>query len=270
MAAKYRVRRHSNVVILQTSPSLVAPQSSIPRGALIDSGYAVTGGVSPRAQIAISALAQALEQDGMVAVARFVKMEDADPVVGILFPMKIDLAEGEVPKKLVFVQMPFEEDYAKYAFNSFRDDETSVEQKMAAEHVIDSMMLGEGEFVSSKIPNPAIRSLNRTLIQKVVRGAREVEGQREGGNGEGGDDGEGEGEEVVDCVGLGEIVLKPSEEFLEKAESSLKKFASMFDLEEIIEVGGKKKKRYWSEINEDDEGEGGSSDWMDGWKSTRR
>ena len=49
-------------------------QSSIPRGALIDSGYAVTGGVSPRAQLAISALAQALEQDGMVAVARFVKV----------------------------------------------------------------------------------------------------------------------------------------------------------------------------------------------------
>lgn len=68
-------------------------RSSVPRGALIDSGYAVTGGISPRAQIAISALANALEVDGMVGVARFVKVEDDDPVVGILFPMKVDLAE---------------------------------------------------------------------------------------------------------------------------------------------------------------------------------
>ena len=202
-------------------------------------------------------------------------MEDADPVVGILFPMKIDLAEGQVPKKLVFVQMPFEEDYCKYAFASFCEDETSVEQKMAAEHVIDSMMLGEGEFVSSNIPNPAIRSLNRTLIQKVVRGAREEEGRGGGkwgsGDGDGveGDEGKEKGEDVVDCVGLGEIVLKPSEEFLEKAESSLKKFASMFDLEEIIEVGDKRKKRYWSEIDEDDEGGGGSSEWI-GWMEKRK
>ena len=150
--------------------------------------------------------------------------------------------------------MPFEEDYVKYTFSSFRDSETTTEQKMSAEKLVDSMMLGKDEFVSTKMPNPTVRSLNRTLIQSLVKGAVKEEKEDVDGGGNERLTGEGGGIDIVDCVGLGEIVLKPTQELLERADGALKRFISMYDLEEVVKAGaGKRKKRYWSEIDDEEE-----------------
>ncbi|GMH59235.1 hypothetical protein TL16_g02785, partial [Triparma laevis f. inornata] len=224
---------------------------SIPRGALIDSGYAVTGGISPRAQAAISSLAQAMEEDDVVAIARFVKMEDADPVIGVLMPMKIDLRqngqEEQVPHKLVFIQMPFEEDYAKYTFRSFRPEETTELQKATAEDLIDSMMLSPDELDSSTTPNPAIRSLNRTLIQRVIEG---VAVETEDGP---------TANDAIDEDCFEEFALATPAHVLEKCQMATQKFSALFDLdkaeEEAIGKGKstRKKRRYWSQVQEDDD-----------------
>ncbi|GMH66661.1 hypothetical protein TrST_g10712 [Triparma strigata] len=231
--------------------------SSIPRGALIDSGYAITGGISPRAQTAISALAQAMEEDKVVAIARFVKMEDADPAIGVLMPMKIDLkqsnSEDQVPNKLVFIQMPFEEDYAKFTFRSFGSEETTELQKSAADDLIDQMMLGDDELCSTKLPNPAIRSLNRTLIKRVVEGA--VEGGA-------GDEG-GAKVDAIDESCFDEYALATPAHVLERCQVAAQKFSALFDLDKAEDEakvgsrgasgGARRPKRYWSQIQEEDD-----------------
>ena len=84
---------------------------------LIDSGYAVTGGTSNRGQVAISAIAQGLHEEKKVAIAKFVKTKDADPIVGVLLPMRGE-SEGK-SHLLVFIQMPFAEDLSKSTFRTF-------------------------------------------------------------------------------------------------------------------------------------------------------
>jgi hypothetical protein len=96
-------------------------RDTIPISCLIDSGYAVTGGTSNRGQVAISAIAQGLQEEKKVAIAKFVKTTDADPIVGVLLPMQGDT--GEKSHLLVFVQMPFAEDLSKSTFRTFGESE---------------------------------------------------------------------------------------------------------------------------------------------------
>jgi len=48
----------------------------------------VTGGTSNRCQVAISAIAQGLHEEGKVAITKFVKSTDADPIIGVLLPIE--------------------------------------------------------------------------------------------------------------------------------------------------------------------------------------
>ena len=46
--------------------------NEIPRSSFIDTAYAITGGTSDRSKLAVSAMAQALEELGQAAIVRLV------------------------------------------------------------------------------------------------------------------------------------------------------------------------------------------------------
>jgi ATP-dependent DNA helicase 2 subunit 2 len=217
-------------------------RSSIPIAAMIDAGYAVSGGESLRSRTAISALAQAMDGLEQVAIARFVKTTDADPLIGILLPME---ENGEAPHKLVWIQMPFEEDFAKFTFLPFKDGEITAAMRKAADDVVDSMMLQDEVMV--KVPNPGIRSLNRTLVKRLVKGP-ERSGERS------------EGRDVVDCRVNGDVVIEVPPEIMAKAGEALNKFQDVCPVKEVSKEKTFATKRYWSEgvaAAEGEEGGGG-------------
>lgn len=221
-----------------------ASRDTIPISFLIDSGYTVTGGTSNRGQVAISAIAQGLHEEKKVAISKFVKSTDADPIVGVLLPMEAE--PGGKSHVLVFIQMPFAEDLSKSHFRKF--DKCDVEEKgeKIVDNLIDSMMLGGDELVSTTIPNPAIRSLNRTLIRRIVKGPNK----------------EDDASDIVDCVGNGDIQIDTPEQVLEGAKGAIAEFTTFFGIEESNSGSGdkatEKKRRYWSEaldLDDDDDQE---------------
>ncbi|GMI25268.1 hypothetical protein TeGR_g12717 [Tetraparma gracilis] len=177
-------------------------RSSIPFAALIDSGYSITGGASVRARTAISALAQALDSQQKVAIARFVKTVDADPLIGILLP---------------------------FTFLPFAASETTAVQRQAADALVDSMMLGDDELRPASIPNPAIRSLNRTLIRRLVKG----------GAGGGGDD-------VVDCRRNGDVVVETPPAVLEGCREAVSAFFEVVPVKAHEKGGKSSTKQFWA------------------------
>jgi len=226
-------------------------RASIPFAALIDSGYAIAGGESLRAQTAISSLAQAMDSMSQVAIARFVKTQDADPLIGILIPMDEsgkgssalttmsmqDISSENVgPHKLVWIQMPFEEDFAKFTFQPFGAQETTGMQRKAAENLVDSMMLDDDDL--ARVANPGIRSLNRTLIRRLVKG--------ESGFGE---------DDIVDCRANGDVVIEVPPRILESCKEALADFHKAVPVKHHSMESRFASKRYWSDATEEGEGE---------------
>ena len=84
---EYEIKMHSDISMAVFG---YIPNDEIPRGSFIDSAYAITGGESERSKLAISALAQGLEELKQAAVVRFVKTKDGDPVIGVLLPLSSD------------------------------------------------------------------------------------------------------------------------------------------------------------------------------------
>jgi len=73
--------------------------TNIPRASFIDSAYAITGGGGDRGKVAISSLAQALDEMKQAAVVRFVKTKDSDPIIGVLLPLEATANSTSFAKK---------------------------------------------------------------------------------------------------------------------------------------------------------------------------
>ena len=120
--------------------------------------------------------------------------------------------------------------------------EPSKEGDKIVDNLIDSMMLGDDELISTEIPNPAIRSLNRTLIKRITKGPNKEDDARD----------------VVDCVGEGDLQLDPPGHILEGAKGASADFIKYYGIEVGFRDDGKdtaKKRRFWSEALDADSDE---------------
>ena len=216
-------------------------KEDVPPNAYVGGGYAVTGGDSLRARTAISAMAQALAAEGKVALTRFVKSVDADPAIGVLLPMtKLEGEEGEGSHRLTFIQLPFAEDFTKYTFRSFRAEDLSLPnadittlQLKTAEDYINSMILRDDEVVSHKIANPAIRSLNRTLIERIVQPNENSK-------------------LIIDVRKNGDVIIETPGDIATKARGAISDFERVCPLFKKTDKSKYVKKRFWSDISSDD------------------
>ncbi|KII86366.1 hypothetical protein PLICRDRAFT_700428 [Plicaturopsis crispa FD-325 SS-3] len=68
---------------------------------------------SPQQQVALSSIAQAMHEEKVMAIARWVSRDGMDPKMGVLAPSLFDKVDC-----LVWVQMPFADDVRKYTFAS--------------------------------------------------------------------------------------------------------------------------------------------------------
>ena len=170
------------------------PATEIPRTLRIGDPYAVTGEDSRRACFAISALAQGLHKEGQAALCKFVKSKDSDPLLAALFPLVDEDVETDgsnsgvwggddddggsdansedgstgVPCRLYLVQLPFAKEVNILSMASLDDSVCTAAEATVADDLIDSMMLPDDCLRSEKIANPAVRSYNKTLIDRAI------------------------------------------------------------------------------------------------------
>ncbi len=86
--------------------------------------------------LALSALIHALYEKRSVAVVRYVKRKNSNPLFGILTP----LIKPDV-ECLYFNQLPYVEDMRDFTFRSLVDVEVTANQKQAAIDLIQNMNL---------------------------------------------------------------------------------------------------------------------------------
>ena len=131
--------------------------------------YGVSGGDSIRACAALSALAQAMHRLKSCAIGTFVKTQNADPILVAFFPLVEANATSSEPHRLALLQLPFCGDVQKLTTLPLNDYVTPAKQS-ACENLIDALLLPPDVLDSTRIPNPAIRSFHRTLVQRAVEG----------------------------------------------------------------------------------------------------
>jgi ATP-dependent DNA helicase 2 subunit 2 len=166
------------------------PVESIPIYSLIGPSRILSGDKSSRrACCAISALAQALLRLKQVGICSLVSIKDADPVMGILYPLpfeshednNIDEDKDEKRKAyhLQFLQIPFSDDVEHIVMRPFDDSVGDEESRDACMSVIDNLMLPKGVLSSKSTANPAIRCFRKTLIHRALHsGSQEIIGSR--------------------------------------------------------------------------------------------
>jgi hypothetical protein len=163
--------------------------SNIDRGYRMGPPYGVAGADdSKRARAAVSALAQALHRLQSCAIGTYVKSKHADPILVALFPLETD--EGSTvttaneddpvlvtesspqaapPQHLALLQLPYCGDVQKMVcapLDAYCTAEPKKQQR--CDDLIDSMMLEPNQLNSTAIPNPAIRSFRKTLVQRAI------------------------------------------------------------------------------------------------------
>jgi hypothetical protein len=144
-------------------------QSNIGRGYLMGPSYGVAGGDSTRACAALSALAQAMHRLKSCAIGTFVKTQNADPILVALFPLLEGNATASEPHRLALLQLPFCGDVQKLTTLPLHDYVTPAKQSVC-DDLIDALLLPPDVLDSAQIPNPAIRSFRRTLVQRAIQG----------------------------------------------------------------------------------------------------
>jgi len=199
----------------------------------------VSGSVdSRRACLAVSALAQALYGLNQLAICTFVKQKDSDPEMGILAPLVEDQSihvGAEKPKVLLYVRMPFADDIQNLTMNPLKDH---VRMDDKATHVcndlIDAFMLSDTELNPASIPNPAIRSFRKTMIQRALDSdfGGIVHGR------------------IQNSINDMDPMRTPLQ-MVEAGEKQTKAFRDTFALEEVQKVGKKRKKFFFSHSEED-------------------
>lgn len=139
------------------------PENTIPLHFIIGPPYVITpDNDSIRAQQALSALVQALKELKQLAVCSMVKTKNADPVMGVLFPI---LEQHQ--HYLLFQQMPFSDDVKPLNLSSLPT--VSDECVSVCDDLIDSLMiLDKHTLCNSDIPNPLIYNFYKSLLNRVV------------------------------------------------------------------------------------------------------
>uniref|UniRef100_A0A7S1FVX8 Ku domain-containing protein n=2 Tax=Corethron hystrix TaxID=216773 RepID=A0A7S1FVX8_9STRA len=129
---------------------------------------------SNRAQIAISALSQALHKEDNVAICRFVKYKDSDPVVGVLcplLPIETYQASSDIVStynQLFFIQMPFVGELSKIrSIHSEKYNENAKESKVV-DDLISSLLQSEKQLYPENSLNPCIQIIHETLKHRII------------------------------------------------------------------------------------------------------
>lgn len=145
------------------------PRESIPRSTCIGPTYSINPEqASLRSCTAFSALAQSLRDLNQVALCRFVKRKDTDPILGIMFP-STDLAQITTnPACLFFLKMPFADDVRKVVMPSLPIRDISQNQSDSTDKLIDSLMLSPHKISYHHIPNPCIRGIHKTKMNRAI------------------------------------------------------------------------------------------------------
>ena len=145
------------------------PNRDIPRHHYLDMPILVHGGAdSEDAKKAIIALAIAMDRDNKVALARYVKAENADPYLCGLFPF----ADEEVGWSLLLYRLPCCEDVREYAFpsfNRFADDSAlsseDIRKKALVNQFVDEMTLPE---MCLTPVNPVLHTLLAEVHRRII------------------------------------------------------------------------------------------------------
>ena len=145
-------------------------QSKIGRGYCTGPPYGISGTDSLRACAALAALAQAMDRLKSCAIGTYVKSQNADPILVALFPLPENNDNGtNAPYRLVLLQLPYFGDVQKLTTLPLDDYCIGVPEKQSAcDDLIDALMLPVEVLDSAQIPNPAIRSFRKTLVQRAV------------------------------------------------------------------------------------------------------
>lgn len=137
-------------------------RANIQRYAYLGPTYAVSGeSSSARACAAVSALAQSLCNLNQVALCRLVKSTDSPPLFGALLPLNEGITH------LFFIQLPFSGDIPKLIMPAL-SKESSQSKKQVADDFVDKLMLPDEVLSYRDIPNPAIRSMNKTTMERSI------------------------------------------------------------------------------------------------------
>lgn len=145
---------------------------------------------NPEAQLKMSSISKAMRQQEKLALVRFVRRQNADPKIGILYP--VDRDQGEIAAEYFhFAEVPFSEDLKRYTFPSLdrvltadgkelKEHRTLATEKMvdAMSGLIDSMDLSrafkdeEGQeqswFSTEDSFNPAIHRMKEAVAWRLL------------------------------------------------------------------------------------------------------
>ena len=149
---------------------------------LIGPAYAFTGGDSKKAQTAIAALAQALEETNKVGYCRIVRTKNGDPKIGALLPKMCPDTDGKGGRYLAFLEMPFADDIQHHRPIPIPlDYHGDYKDEKVCDDLIDSMMLPDDEFQSENVSFPALKAYQRMVAHFATNPlSPEEEMQQEG------------------------------------------------------------------------------------------
>jgi len=281
------------------------PKESIPIWYMIGPARVVSGErTSMRAQAVISALAQALWKLRRYAVCTFVSRVDADPLMGILSPLEEEEKKekrcnrspqltSSDPQYLLYIRIPFSDDWQKIQRMPLVEDDINISKdsregdlkelscaREVVDNLIDSLIIPPKCLLNESIPNPAIESFYKTLVNRAIDpaftrilSARCVQQQWIDDSKLKINDEHHVSEEVKNKNKMEKAPLKENSvkdsfegegqndsmstprEILEKSRSLLNRFHQFFPLQEVVQgtnkkgVDGKKKRIFWSDFD---------------------
>lgn len=132
-----------------------------------------------RSCLAISAIAQALLNLNQLAICTFVKQKDSDPDIGILIPVvgtsnnkspdgkSSNIPDGEKPRHLLYVRIPFADDIQNITMHPFRDA-VKKEAVNVCDDFVDAFTFPPHVLNSVLLPNPVIRSFRNMMIGRAL------------------------------------------------------------------------------------------------------
>lgn len=203
----------------------------VPRTLFIGDPYGVSGGESRQASAAISALSHGLHIEDCAALCKFVKSKDADPLLGAIFPLIED--EAQPPRRLYFVQLPFAKDLQILTMQPLDDVAGSNSRAQICDDLIDSLMLPDECMNHEKVPNPAVRSFNKTLIERSIDPSADIATTRS----------------KATNSSMSEDTISTPSTILKKAEEKIDLFLNSFKLqisEGAVTNAPKSKRKTWS------------------------
>ena len=139
------------------------PAAAVPRHHFLQHAQTLAGSpVIGEAVEAVRALSDAMREEGMVALARMVSKEDADPFLAALVPS----ASGA----LLLHRLPFADDVRDYAFPSYDTDGLSTAQTRAVSSFVDATTLGpqEATHAIGRTFNPTRQAFMIAIAERVA------------------------------------------------------------------------------------------------------